>query len=172
MMNKFIVASLFMTSVLITPTVAKSAIVNRSFNVNIETGSLQGNNLEGFFKYDDSSLTGIGFESIGNGIGFFEFEFEWFGVTYTQDSNPGFAARAAFNNGNFLGVRYFLGWEQPTPNFSLSLSSFAYEDTEDILDGTGSISYNSTSTPESSSPTVILGFGILFLGSFLTNKLI
>ncbi len=109
--------------------------------------------------YDDSSLTGIGRESIGNGLGFFEFEFQWFGVTYREDSNPEFASRIEFHNGNFLGIRYFLGWDKPTPNFSLSLSSFSYENNPDILDAQGSVSYTMTSVPESNSVITLLGFG-------------
>ena len=109
-----------LSGTLINSEVVNSAIINGSFNVNVETGALAGTELPGFFKYDDSSLTGIGYESIGNGIGFFEFEFEWFGVTYREDSNPGFASRIEFNDGNFLGIRYlnkssFL----TTKNFSL-----------------------------------------------------
>ncbi len=159
-MNKFIITSLLaLSGTLINSEVVNSAIINGSFNVNVETGALAGTELPGFFKYDDSSLTGIGRESIGNGLGFFEFEFQWFGVTYREDSNPEFASRIEFHNGNFLGIRYFLGWDKPTPNFSLSLSSFSYENNPDILDAQGSVSYTMTSVPESNSVITLLGFG-------------
>ena len=150
-MNKFIFNSLLILgSTFINPEIANSAIVNGSFNIDVETGSFAGTNLTGLFKYDDSSLTG----SVGNGVGFFEFEFEWFGVIYREDDNPGFASRAEILNGELLGIQYFLGWDKPTPNFYIRDSSFSYEDSPGILDGKGSVSYKIT--PE---PLTILGAG-------------
>ncbi len=113
-----------------------AAIVTSDFTILVDTGSLAGNTYVGNFRYDDSTLTGIGDESISNSNGFFEFEFEWMGQLFREDSNPGFASRVEFIDGAFAGLGYFRGWDECCNNFSIfsdrvgneiAPSLFAYE---------------------------------------------
>jgi hypothetical protein len=130
-----------------------AAIVASDFTVLVDTGSLAGNTYVGSFRYDDSTLTGIGYEYIGVFNGFFEFEFEWMGQLFREDSNPGLASRAEFIDGAFAGLAYFRGWDECCNNFSIfsgrvgneiAPTLFGYESEirpfeERVLDGTGSI---------------------------------
>jgi hypothetical protein len=112
-----------------------------NFFVDITTGSLEGKRFSGSFAYDDSTLTGVGSEEIYRGIGDFQFNFDWFGEVFDENSNPGFAAGAEFHDGNLLGVRYFLGWDETKPNFYILRKDFYYEDTTGTLHGLGTVSY-------------------------------
>lgn len=142
-MNLSLAVLIFLTSgsVLLFTTPAKAALIGKSIQVEITTGSLSGRHFFGSLFYDDSSLTGVGFEWIGDGNGFFEMEFDWLGSVFTEASNPGFTSRAEFEDGVFVGMRYFLGWDAASPNFYVMRKKFLYESTPNRIDGLGTVKY-------------------------------
>ena len=152
---------------------AYATVMQSEFTVLIQTGPLVGNSYVGRFQYDDSNLTGIGFEYIYGSRGLFQFEFEWKGQVFTETSNDGFSAQAEFTGGEFVGIRYFRGWSECCNNFYIlpsGVTRFLYEtmdrpSNERILDGHGSVTYRWIPAPPSQW-LFVLGF----LGVFWTSR--
>ena len=144
---------LFVCSLVLGMNCSHATVVASDFTILVRTGSLAGNTYTGSFQYDDSTLTGVGFESITALSGLFQFEFEWMGQVFREDSNPGYASRAEFVDGEFSGVTYFRGWDECCNNFYISAQTlgkeilptlFSYESEtrppgERVLDGNGSV---------------------------------
>lgn len=147
---------------------AQAAILNFDVNVNIDSGPLNGESYSGSFRYDNSSLTGVGDESVALS----SIDFNFFGVDY--DENNGTTPDAIFLDNDFLG----LSWSADSVEFSfvpgftsIDQAFFAY----DILGGAGAGAGDITFTqdldlqdvPESNSV-----IGLLLLGGLASLSLI
>ncbi|MBD2206739.1 PEP-CTERM sorting domain-containing protein [Calothrix sp. FACHB-1219] len=109
--KNLIVATIATAISLITITAAKptqAAIINYKFKVNATSGDNPGRYF-GSFRYDDSSLTKAGLETIGveNGLAL---NFNYLGKNYTQKDDFDFDAFPilTFNNGTLQGLSYFV----------------------------------------------------------------
>jgi hypothetical protein len=168
-------AALVFTVLKASPTIA--AIVSYDFTVDIDYGSLQGNQYNGFFRYQDesipSNLTGRLFDIIT------EFEFNFVnsdGLPTTYSADDAFFTSAYFSNGLFEG----LSIEAEVNNVF-----FEFESEPVVLDeflytiyplpttqfGGGSVTYNRTEEPATSVPEPVASFGLCILGmGFLLKK--
>jgi hypothetical protein len=86
----------------------QAALVNYSFTVNATSGNNPGQYF-GSFQYDDSTLTNTGLEILGvkNGL---EVAFNYLETNYTEADDTDFDSFpiASFNNGEVLGLSYFV----------------------------------------------------------------
>ena len=145
-----------------TPSLAHSAILNYTFTVNIDFGSLDGNTYEGSFSFDDNEST---VEDIFTGLqtrplNTFNFNFE--GAIYddptlgTADFDP---------DDNFIGLTYSDGdgiFTFGSDFFSLDVDDAFFTYDVSNSQGTGLVSFNletpeSTTTPE---PNLLIGLGL------------
>ncbi|WP_445633265.1 PEP-CTERM sorting domain-containing protein [Nostoc sp. DSM 114161] len=142
----------------------QAALVNYGFTVNATSGDNPGQYF-GSFQYDDSTLTGIGQETIGvsNGL---SISFDYLGTQYTEASDFDYPVSpvASFTNGNLLGLsylvedRFFIGNDPGNPNtggtkFYSILSADLLSTTE-----VGTVTYTqSTPVPE---PMTVGGIAI------------
>ncbi|MDF5707866.1 MAG: PEP-CTERM sorting domain-containing protein [Nostoc sp. S4] len=133
----------------------QAALVNYGFTVNATSGDNPGQYF-GSFQYDDSTLTGIGEETlkVNNGLSIL---FDYLGTQYTQASDFDYPASpvVTFTNGNLSGLsylvedRFFIGNDPGNPNtggtkFYSILSADLLSTTE-----VGRVTYTkSTSVPE------------------------
>lgn len=148
-------------------TIAKptqAALVNYGFTVNATSGDNLGQYF-GSFQYDDSTLTGIGEETLGvsNGL---SIAFDYLGTQYTETSDFDYPLSpvVSFTDGNLSGLSYlvedqfFIGNDPGNPNtggtkFYSILSADLLSTTE-----VGTVSYSkSTLVPE---PMTIVGIAI------------
>ncbi|ACK73277.1 conserved hypothetical protein [Gloeothece citriformis PCC 7424] len=143
----------------------QAAIIPYTFSGTIEFGDLTGESFSGSFNYDDSLLTGSGYEVVDVS----DLELTFLGNTFTAvngDSTP----RVEFSEGNFLGLYYSVSSFNPEfsllPGFSdVSDAKFAYIGSNDA--GFGTVQY--TVVPE---PFTLLGTGTaLGLGLLFKRKL-
>ena len=126
----------------------QAALVNYGFTVDATSGKNPGQ-YYGSFQYEDSTLTGIGEETLGisNGL---SISFDYLGTQYTETSDFDYPLSpvVSFRNGNLLGLSYlvedqfFIGDDRGNPNrggtkFSSILSA-------DLLSATevGTVSYS------------------------------
>jgi hypothetical protein len=153
---------------------AQAAQLTYDFTVDIDSGSLQGQTFSGFFRFEESSLTGNGFESVAlttNNNG--EVSFEFNNTLYTQNDDP-FDPTAEFNNNQLLGLSYVV-----PDTFSFELDFFnqqAYFYTAPSAtgnDGAGDVSFslrdsNAEPIPE---PTTVVGSALaLGMGAFFRRR--
>ncbi|MDZ8140731.1 MAG: PEP-CTERM sorting domain-containing protein [Nostoc sp. DedQUE04] len=86
----------------------QAALVNYDFTVNATSGDRPGQYF-GSFRYDDSTLTNTGLETLGveNGLAV---AFNYLGTNYTEADDTDFNSFpiASFNNGKILGLSYFV----------------------------------------------------------------
>ncbi|MDM9585424.1 PEP-CTERM sorting domain-containing protein [Nostoc sp. GT001] len=86
----------------------QAALVNYDFTVNATSGDRPGQYF-GSFRYDDSTLTNTGLETLGveNGL---VVAFNYLGTNYTEVDDTDFNSFpiASFNNGKILGLSYFI----------------------------------------------------------------
>ncbi|MBE8970703.1 PEP-CTERM sorting domain-containing protein [Nostocales cyanobacterium LEGE 12452] len=86
----------------------QAALVNYDFTVNATSGDRPGQYF-GSFRYDDSTLTNTGLETLGveNGLAV---AFNYLGTNYTDADDTDFNSFpiASFNNGKILGLSYFV----------------------------------------------------------------
>ncbi|BAY66598.1 hypothetical protein NIES22_67380 [Calothrix brevissima NIES-22] len=109
--KNLVVATIASAISLITITAAKptqAAIINYKFKVNATSGDNPGRYF-GSFRYDDSSLTNTGLETIGveNGLAL---NFNYLGNNYTEKDDFDFNLYPilTFNNGKLQGLSYFV----------------------------------------------------------------
>jgi hypothetical protein len=86
----------------------QAAVINYNFTVNAISGSNPGQYF-GSFRYDDSTLTNAGVETLGVEDGL-ALAFNYLGTTYTEedDIDYDFFPIVSFNNGKLLGLSYFV----------------------------------------------------------------
>jgi hypothetical protein len=86
----------------------QAALVNYNFTVSATSGDNPGQYF-GSFQYDDSALTNIGLETLGveNGLAV---AFNYLDTNYTEVDDTDFDSFpiASFNNGEVLGLSYFV----------------------------------------------------------------
>jgi hypothetical protein len=86
----------------------QAALVNYNFTVNATSGDNPGQYF-GSFQYDDSALTNTGLETLGveNGLAV---AFNYLDTKYTETDDTDFDSFpiASFNNGEVLGLSYFV----------------------------------------------------------------
>ncbi|MDZ8238830.1 MAG: PEP-CTERM sorting domain-containing protein [Nostoc sp. ChiQUE01a] len=142
----------------------QAALVNYGFTVNATSGDNPGEYF-GSFQYDDSTLTGIGDETLGvsNGLSIL---FDYLGTQYTEVSDFDYPVSpvVSFTNGNLGGLSYlvedqfFIGNDPGNPNtggtkFYSILSADLLSTTE-----VGTVTYTkSTAVPE---PMTVGGIAI------------
>ncbi|MEA5536629.1 PEP-CTERM sorting domain-containing protein [Crocosphaera sp. XPORK-15E] len=146
---------------------AQAATVNYNLSGTIENGLLTGQTFSGTFSYDDSLLTGSGFETLGIS----EVNLSFFGSIFTavdDDSYPD-SPTVEFLDGNFLGLNFTVSSSSPEvsliPAFGNTVATFSYIGTND--DGFGSIQYAAVTVPESST---VLGIIAVGMGGFWGGK--
>jgi hypothetical protein len=129
----------------ITPSLA--ATVNYSLAGTIDSGSLVGETYSGSFSFDNSPLTGLGFEDLLVS----SVQFNFLGLTYTA-SEAIAPPTVQFLDGNFLGLSFSVDSFDPSFSlipgfFDVSEAFFAYSPTNGEA-GFGDVRY--TPVPESS----------------------
>jgi hypothetical protein len=86
----------------------QAAVINYKFTVDATSGDNPGQYF-GSFRYDDSTLTNTGIETIGteNGLAL---AFNYLGTTYTEKDDIDYAnfPIVSFNNGSLLGLNYWV----------------------------------------------------------------
>ncbi|AFY41893.1 PEP-CTERM sorting domain-containing protein [Nostoc sp. PCC 7107] len=101
-----IAATISITTIGANPT--QAALIKYDFTVDATSGSNPGQYV-GNFQYDDDFLTGLGLETIGveNGL---RVAFNYLGTNYTEVDDESFDLFpiASFNNGQLLGLSYFV----------------------------------------------------------------
>lgn len=150
----------------------QAATVTYDFTIDLTTGSLANTESFGFFSYDDSTLTGIGLETLGVNKGL-SVSFDFLGKTYyetDENSFPDFPI-VQFQDRSLLGIA-FLVQEQTGFAFGISTSNpdpnvfagnqFIYGYRPGI-DGGGVVKYSLRSVfePSAMSGLAVLGFGLL-----------
>ena len=160
----------------------QAATITYDFDVNITSGLLDENVYEGFFSYDDSTLTGIGREKIGVAEEL-SIVFEFFGKTYTEADDNNFSFNfpfVEFNENRLVGLQYIVN---DTPNNSIFAmfsddpdglgggDRFQYIDVNSLEVNEGSVTFYSrppsTPIPE---PSSVAGLALLGFGWFLRKK--
>jgi hypothetical protein len=143
---------------------ARSATVNYNLAGTIETGSLTGQTFSGTFSYDNSPLTGSGFEFLEVS----RVNLNFLGSTFTAtdaDADP----TVEFANGIFLGLNFSASNFTPEfsliPAFGTTVATFSYIGAND--DGSGSIQYTAIPIPE---PSIVLGIIMVGIGSFWRGR--
>ncbi|MBN3924681.1 PEP-CTERM sorting domain-containing protein [Nostoc sp. NMS4] len=153
--NISIAAFAVAVSVAAVPKPTQAALVNYGFTVNATSGSNPGQYF-GSFRYDDSTLTGLGEETLGvnNGLSIL---FDYLGTQYTEASDFDYPSSpvVSFTNGNLSRLsylvedRFFIGNDPVNPNtggtkFYSILSADLLSTTE-----VGTVTYSkSTTVPE------------------------
>lgn len=155
---------------------ALAATITYDFTVDVTSGSLAGIQGSGFFSYDDSTLKGIGLETL-RANGGLDISFEFSGKTYneTDDINfPNFPM-VQFQDSSLLGLSFLaeepgfafqIGTPNPAPDV-FGGDEFIYGVRPDI-DGEGVVSYSSRPVPE---PSTLSGLAVIGLGLLLRKKL-
>ena len=116
---------------------ASGATVTYSFTVTPDSGPLVGNPYEGFFVYDDGSLTGVGAQLLPESeLTSINFDFE--GTIYTKAD--ALSAGVEFLDGDLLGLSYITD-----ASFSIDRDEFSYELDSGV--GFGDVSYQLEDTP-------------------------
>jgi hypothetical protein len=126
----------------------QAATLTYDFIVNIASGFLSGKQFEGFFSYDNSTLTGIGSEEVGVNEGL-SINFEFLDVIYTEanDFNFPLYPRVLFEDGRLAGLDFEAFNSQVSyqiiRNFGNNSSFFSYliEDGETTRTGSGIVTY-------------------------------
>jgi hypothetical protein len=168
-------AALIFTVLKASPTIA--AIVSYDFTVDIDYGSLQGNQYNGFFRYQDesipSNLTGRFFD-----ITAFEFDFvNSAGLPTTYSADDASFPSVYFINGVFEGLsieaqvnsNVFFEFESEPIVFDEFFYIIYPLPTSQF--GGGSVTYNRREEPATSVPEPVASFGLSIFGmSFLLKK--
>ncbi|TRU25491.1 MAG: PEP-CTERM sorting domain-containing protein [Microcystis aeruginosa Ma_MB_S_20031200_S102] len=141
---------------------AQAAIVSYNLAGTIQNGLLTGQTFSGTFSYDNSLLTGLGFEFLDVS----QVNLNFFGSTFTAvdaDSNP----TVEFLDGILLGLNF--STSSFTPEFSLIPASGSTEATFSYIgindSGSGPVQY--VLIPE---PSTVLGIIALGIGGFLVGR--
>ena len=156
----------------------QAATITYDFDVNITSGPLGDNIYEGFFSYDDSTLTGIGREKVGVAEEL-SIVFEFLGETYTEVDDNNFDFNFPFGEFQYdslVGLQYIIN---DTPNNSiLSIfgdnpnglgggDRFQYVDVNSFEVNEGRVTYSLRPVPE---PGMAVGLGAVGLGWLLRKK--
>jgi hypothetical protein len=166
--SKFALVALSFGAVTFVPETANAAIINYNFTVNIESGSLIGNNYTGGFSYDDSE-TPVDFFDI-NTRSLVSFFFSFNGSDFTElddlfatvDFDP-------FDN-TFLGLSYQGDdFTFASGVFGVDEAVFTYTGTG-FNDGTGSITFTQVSDDLVSTPETSVLLGLLTVGGGILGK--
>lgn len=155
-------ASLFLGLSTINAGSAQALVNPFNFDVDIDSGPLNGNTYSGSFSYDDATLTGFNNESVP----VIDLDYTFDGVNYTDADDVGFGAEVLFNNGQFLGLSYSTNTQFSfVPGFTSTNDSYF---TYDVPSGAGSgdITYTATPVPFGVDSTK----GILLLGGLFMAK--
>ncbi len=156
----------------------QAATVTYDLTIDVTTGSLAGTQSFGFFSYDDSTLTGIGLETLGVNKGL-SVDFDFLGKTYhetDENSYPDFPV-VQFQDRSLLGIEFLvqdptgfafeIGTSNPDPNVFAG-NQFIYGKRPGI-DGDGVVKYSLRSVSE---PNAMSGLAVLGLGLLLKRKVI
>lgn len=154
---------------------ALAATITYDFTVDVTSGSLAGTQSSGFFSYDDSTLEGIGLETLGVNEGL-DISFEFSGKTYNETDDiyfPNFPM-VQFQDSSLLGLSFLaddsefafrIGTSNPDPDV-FGGDEFRYGARPDV-DGEGVVSYSSRPVPE---PSAVTGLAVV-VGLLLRKKL-
>lgn len=146
---------------------AQAATVTYNLAGTIQNGLLTGQPFSGTLSYDDSPLTGSGFEVLDVS----QVNLNFLGSTFTaadDDSYPNYPT-VEFSNGNFLGLNFSVSSFTPEfyliPSFGTTVATFSYIGASD--DGSGAIQYTVVSSPTTvPEPSTVLGLIAVGIGSF------
>ncbi|MBE9263437.1 MULTISPECIES: PEP-CTERM sorting domain-containing protein [Microcystis] len=144
---------------------AQAAIVSYNLAGTIQNGLLTGQTFSGTFSYDNSLLTGLGFEFLDVS----QVNLNFFGSTFTAVDDDSFpdSPKVEFLDGILLGLNF--STSSFTPEFSLipafgsTEATFSYIGTNDS--GSGPVQY--VLIPE---PSTVLGIIALGIGGFLVGR--
>ncbi len=161
----------------------QAATITYDFDVNVTSGPLDNNIYEGSFSYEDSTLKGIGLETVGVAEEL-SVSFEFLGGTYTEADDNNFSFNfpiVEFKNGSFVGLQYIVN---DIPNNSIFAvfgndpdglggeNRFQYVDVNSFEVSQGSVTYSlrshSTPVPE---PGTAAGLSVLGFWWLLRRKL-
>lgn len=162
---------------------AQAATITYDFTVNVTSGSLTGTQPSGFFSYDDSTLTGVGLETVGVNEGL-AISFNFLGETYdeTDDIEAPDYPILQFQDSSLLGLNFNVFYAPSFQSFAIADevdvaigaigtnggSIFAYDTDPSVgFEGLGTVTYSARPIPE---PGSVAGLGILGLGFLLKKR--
>lgn len=156
---------------------ALAATITYDFTLNVTSGSLAGIQGSGFFSYDDSTLTGIGLETLGDSEEL-SISFDFLGKAYNETDDTDFPdfPLVQFQDSSLLGLSFFTAKndefrfqiENSAPNPDvLGGNEFTFSSPRDI-EGSGVVNYSLRPVPE---PGTVSGVVLLGLGGLLLKRL-
>ncbi|MGK7932787.1 MAG: hypothetical protein AB4041_15330 [Microcystaceae cyanobacterium] len=121
---------------LVNPSVSQAKPIIYDFTVRVTDGALQGNSFQGFFIYDDESVSGSGKEEIGVEEGL-KVCMNFFGQNYaeTNDSNYPNLPKLTLNDGEVENLDFWIEEERRLPWWNLQgweVSTTQRETSEDL----------------------------------------
>lgn len=164
---------------------AQAITITYDFKVDVPTEALANNSYDGSFSYDDSTLTGVGIETIGTNEELL-IDFNFLGKTYTESDDNTFGFNfplVEFKDGNLVGLQYLVTDVLDDSIFSFAIfgdtpdglgggNQFSYVNENSVEESEGRVTYflrsPSTSVPE---PSALLGLGVLSLSWLLKRKI-
>lgn len=164
----------FMEAASVKPILA--ATITYDFTLDVTSGSLTGIQGSGFFSYDDSTLTGIGLETLGDSEEL-SISFNFLGKAYNETDDADFPdfPFVQFQDSSLLGLsfltvrndefRFQIENSDPNPDV-LGGNEFTFSSPLDI-EGSGIVNYSLRPVPE---PSAISGVVLLGLGGLLLKK--
>ncbi|WP_392534199.1 PEP-CTERM sorting domain-containing protein [Nostoc sp. C117] len=151
------VAAIFVAATRTKP--AQAALLNYNFTVNATSGSKPGKYF-GSFQYDNSDLANVGFEilRVDNGL---KVQFNYLGTNYTEADDADFDSFpiVSFNDGQFLGLSYFVANQFAIDSDvdSLDIGGDRFYVIEQSINAieVGTVSYTQVPEPSDASGTAI-----------------
>lgn len=173
-------ASVVLTSAVLEATPTHAVVLTYDFTVNITSGSLLGQEFEGFFSYDDSAVEDSQLTPV------LAFSFDFLGNTYTETDGVSVVPNFEIESVDYTGLDLFKVLSNPPSSpisafsFNPNGSSFYYWD--DLyntgyglspVDSYGSVAYALRSqepqqdVPE---PSTVAGLALMGIGSLLLKR--
>lgn len=159
----------------VTASSAQASTITNNFRVDITQGTLANQSFFGNFTYDDSFLSGTGFESLTPSNGFLNLSFNFLDNIYTQENDvdsPDFP-EVAFQDGSLLGLGFVVSENLAFPNPTFipgSIRAFGTlgPDFQVLVDGKsdldpdslGTVSYGVQAVPTPALLPGLIGLGV------------
>lgn len=175
----FATASVVLSLAVLEAAPTHAVVFTYDFTVNITSGSLFGQEFEGFFSYDDSAVEESQLTPV------LSFSFDFLGNTYTETDGVSIVPNFEFESVDYTGLDFFKVLSSPVSSpvsafsFNPNGSSFYYWDdlynTDyglSLQDSYGSVVYALRSTEpqqEVPEPSLVPGLAFIVMGSLLAR---
>ena len=176
----FTTASVVLSLAVLEATSTHAVVLTYNFTVNITSGSLLGQEFEGFFSYDDSAIEESQLTPV------LSFSFDFLGNTYTETDGVSVVPNFELETVDYTGLNLFKVWSNPPSSpisaFSFNPNGYSFYYWDDLyntgyglspIDSYGSVAYALRSTepqqdvPE---PQPVVGLTFIGIGSWLLKR--